>query len=424
MELVGRVALETGVRCAGAPPGTAPVSSGSSLVKQWPRRILALCLGGIGDTVLAFAALRDLRCARPDDHITALAMWPQSAELLEDLGIFNEVLQHNFHRDRWWRSLRETMRLRMSGYDASLLTFPTNRFEYNALSCAIGATRRFGHTYVRGGDLANMRFLLTDRISQQLGHHVIDENRALVAHLTNQSEDEPADIRLGPLDPSYHARAARILGHLNEPLLGIHAGCSTYKGHAARRWPVERFGELCRLAHRLFGLQPVVFGGSEEHPLKVQIQEVCPDVFFAHGESIRHTAALIARCAVFASNDSGLAHIAAALDVPVAMACGATDARGIGPYPGHGQAVEADVSCSPCFQVGRRPLCCTHTTPSACMKRITVAQMLSAIRSVVRLPGDVHRCDQVIVLHSSLSYFESNVPPVPQATSTIQGESS
>src|SRR4051812_14985373 len=60
------------------------------------RRVLVLCLGGIGDTVLAFGALRDLRRACPHDHLTVVAMWRQSAELLSDLGIFDEVLQHNF----------------------------------------------------------------------------------------------------------------------------------------------------------------------------------------------------------------------------------------------------------------------------------------------------------------------------------------
>ncbi len=353
---------------------------------QRPRRILVLCLGGIGDTVLAFAALRDLRRACPDDHLTALAMWPQSAQLLEDLGVFDEVLQHNFQGDPWWRSLWPTLKLRLKRYDVSILTFPTNRFEYNLFSYLLGAKQRLGHSYVRGGDLANLRFLLTERVTQQASRHTVDENRALVAHFTGRMPEEPADIRLGPLDPAYHQEAARMLAHLREPLLGIHAGCSTYKGLAAKRWPAERFGRLCLRARRELGLQPVIFGMPDELDLKLRIQAVCPEVFFAHGETIRHTAALIGRCAVMVSNDSALAHIASALDVPVIMVCGPTDVGEIGPCTGAGRVVSAELGCSPCFRVGRRPMRCRHKTYQACMKQITVGQVLGAVASCLHLP--------------------------------------
>jgi len=116
-----------------------PLSSSASSSKPLRRIILALCLGGIGDTVLAFAALRDLRRACPDDHITALTMWPQSADLLKDLGILDEVVQHNFQKDRYWRSLINTIQLRRQHYDVSILAFPSNRFEYNLLTRLIGA---------------------------------------------------------------------------------------------------------------------------------------------------------------------------------------------------------------------------------------------------------------------------------------------
>lgn len=352
------------------------------------RRILVLALGGIGDTVLSFAAWRDLRRACPDDHLTALAMWPQSAELLEDLGLFDDVACHNFQRDRCWRSLRTALTHRRQSYDVSILAFPANRFEYNALSFLLGAKERWGHTYLRGGDFANLRFLLTNRIDQRLGRHVIDENRALVAAFTGIQPTEPADIRLGPLHPRYHHRAARLLAHLDRPLLGIHAGSSTYKGLAAKRWPAERFGRLCQRASRELGVQPVVFGATDEIDLKLIIQRLCPEVFFAHGDTIRLTAALIGRCAAFVSNDSGLAHIAAAMDVPVVMVCGPTDPSEVRPYPASGQALSVGLDCAPCFRVGRRPMVCTHRRYQACMKGITVGQVLDAVSNCLHEPSE------------------------------------
>ena len=211
----------------------------------------------------------------------------------------------------------------------------------------------------------------------------------MVAQMAITSAGEPADIRLGPLHPRYHHRAARLLAHLDAPLLGIHAGSSMYKGLAAKRWPAERFGRLCRRAHRELGLQPVVFGAADEIEVKLRIQALCPEVFFAHGDSIRLTAALIGKCAAFVSNDSGLAHIATAMDVPVVMVCGPTDPGEVRPYMGSGCVVHAGLDCSPCFRVGRRPMTCTHQTYQACMKRITVGQVLGAVRSCLHLPEEV-----------------------------------
>lgn len=365
------------------------------------KRILAMCLGGIGDTVLAFAALRDLRAASPHDHLTALAMWPQSAELLNDLGIFDEVLQHNYQKERTWRSLLATLRLRGHGYDASILTFPTNRFEYNLLARLIGAPRRYGHRYLRGGDAANLRFLLTDTVDQVRGRHTIDENRAIVACLTGITPSQSADPRLGPLDPQYHEAAERMMAHLNEPLLAIHPGCTIYKGHAARRWDAECFGDLCRRAHRELGLQPVIFGMPDEIELKLKIQSLCPEAFLAHGPTIRHTAAMLARCSCMVSNDSGLAHIASAVDVPVVMICGPTDPASIGPYANKGRVVTSGLGCSPCFQVGRKPLRCINPEYQACLKGIRVDDVLAAV--AVCLPGHPAPHAGGLGLHACLS---------------------
>jgi lipopolysaccharide heptosyltransferase II len=380
------------VRTNSNAPDSARAGAGDGTVIKPPmprRRILALCLGGIGDTVLAFAALRDLRRACPHDHIAALAMWRQSAELLEDLGVFDEVLQHNFQNDRLWRSLRYALQLRFAHYDVSLLAFPANRFEYNAMAWLLGAPRRCGHTYVRGGDFANLRFLLTDTIAQQLGRHVVDENRALVAHFTGQSSPDSADVRLGPLDPVYHADAERMLAHLPRPLVGLHPGSSLFKGLTTKRWPVERFGELCHRIQRVFGACPVVFGNPDEIDLKLDIQRLCPSIYFAHGPSIRHTAALMARCAAFVSNDSALAHLANAVDVPVVMICGPTDAHEVRPYSPRGRVLTSGIGCSPCFRVGRQPMKCVNAVERACLKAISVDEVLEAMADVMTSNGPV-----------------------------------
>lgn len=365
------------------PEPSLPVPRLAKLQHKDPRRILVLALGGIGDTVLAFAAFRDLRRACPNDHLTALAMWPQAAELLADLRLFDEVHQHNFQTDRLHRSLRQTWRLRRERFDVSLLAFPTNRFQYNLLAGMLGARERWGHRYLRGHDLTHLRFLLTHTISQQTGRHTADENRALVTAFTGHCPREPADTRLAALGREYRDEARRMLEHLTRPLVGVHPGCSSYKGLAAKRWPIERFGAFCSRVINELGCHPLVFGMPDEIGLKLALQQICPPVHFAHGPSIRHTAALIAECAAFVSNDSALAHLASAAGVPTFVICGPTDPGEVGPYGHPERTLSAGLSCSPCFRVGRQPMCCTNATPQACLRAIEVDAVVDAVRTVL-----------------------------------------
>jgi ADP-heptose:LPS heptosyltransferase len=74
---------------------------------------------------------------------------------------------------------------------------------------------------------------------------------------------------------------------------------------------------------------------------------------------------------LFVSNDSGLAHIASALDVPTLMIVGPTDPDLVRPYRRPGMAVTADVSCAPCYRPSAQALNCTHPRACACLREIT-----------------------------------------------------
>lgn len=343
-----------------------------------PKRILVLALGGIGDTVLGFAMFRRLRQTFPRSSMTALGMWPQSADLLKDLGIFDEVLDHHFQRESWWRSLCLTWRLRRCRFDISIQAFPANRFEYNALHWLIGARRRIGHDYLRGSHWTYLRWLLTDRVTQVLGTHNIHENLKLLECL-GISQGAAIDPSLGPLAPEYRAYADDVLRSTERPIVGLHAGSSTYKNLHAKRWPPERFAEVARRLAGDFGCQPVLFEGPGDEDVCERIVAQCPSLCVLRAPSIRHTAALIQHCSLFVSNDTALAHLASALEVPTLMLVGPTDPCEIGPFSGKGTALAVAPNCAPCFRVSRRSLTCHHPEPFACMKIITVAAVLDEV---------------------------------------------
>ncbi|MGH3995074.1 MAG: glycosyltransferase family 9 protein, partial [Pseudonocardiaceae bacterium] len=109
------------------------------------------------------------------------------------------------------------------------------------------------------------------------------------------------------------------------PLVGVHAGCS---GGWNRRWPAAAFAELsARMAHDL-GATLVVLGSAGEVAdtarLRGEILDRCPhaEVHVWLGEPLNRVANLIDRMDLLVGNDSGPAHLAAALDTPTVVTYG------------------------------------------------------------------------------------------------------
>ncbi len=80
-------------------------------------------------------------------------------------------------------------------------------------------------------------------------------------------------------------------------------------------------------------------------------------------QSMKHTAlnlcgettlgeamALIKRCHFFVTNDSGLMHVAAALDTPMVAIFGSTDPVATGPRSQKARIVKHEIDCAPCLK--------------------------------------------------------------------------
>jgi heptosyltransferase-2 len=59
--------------------------------------------------------------------------------------------------------------------------------------------------------------------------------------------------------------------------------------------------------------------------------------------------ALIEKCALFITNDSGLMHVAAALNVPLVGIFGSTNPVTTGPLGINSRVVQVSMDCSPCL---------------------------------------------------------------------------
>ena len=167
------------------------------------------------------------------------------------------------------------------------------------------------------------------------GRHVIEQNVSVAEGLVRRemkrpAEDLPCEL---PRDSGAEERIEQRLAQLG---IGDFAILNPGAGWGAKRWPVERYGEVARKLAGL-GLRSILNHGPGEEEL-VRIAEAASGGT-AHAMSctvvhstITELIALTRRARLFIGGDTGPLHLAAALRVPVVAIYGPTDPTRNGPF--------------------------------------------------------------------------------------------
>ena len=147
----------------------------------------------------------------------------------------------------------------------------------------------------------------------------------------------------------------------------------------AKQWPEARFAALADWIAGRYGARIVIFGGPGDEALGRRIAGRMEQraVNLAGRTDLAEAMALIEGLDLFITNDSGLMHVAAALDVPLIALFGSTNPVTTGPWGSRSRVVRTDVACSPCL----KPQC--PEGHMECMRRITLARLQAEVASVL-----------------------------------------
>ncbi len=119
-------------------------------------------------------------------------------------------------------------------------------------------------------------------------------------------------------------------GSNSDKLISIHPGGIRQN----KRWPTERFAEVCKNLLKS-GFTVCLVGGSYEintcNDIAAKI-ETDMILNFTGNATLEETGAILKRCRCLISNDTGIMHLATAAKTPVIAIFGPTDFRHIGPF--------------------------------------------------------------------------------------------
>jgi heptosyltransferase-2 len=343
-------------------------------------RILIRAANWVGDAIMTTPAVRAIRRNFPSARITLLAK-PWVAPVFAHNPDIDEVMiyQAAGRHGGWKGLLRLASDLRCQRFDLAILF--QNAFEAALLTFLAGIPRRMGFT--TDGRTA----LLTERIRTwrplKQGH-LIDYYLGLLSGAGMTLHGRQLTLVIAP-DEQLEARRYLTGKGLTDGLwIGLNPGATF---GTAKRWLPDRFAELGR---RLIAEQKayiLIFGGPGEAGLGQWLATEIGDraIDLCGQTTLRQAMALIGQCKLFVTNDSGLMHVAAALEIPQVAVIGPTDPVATGPVNQASRMVYLPEACefSPCM----KPHC--PIVDHRCMTAISVELVMqTALALLGQSKGD------------------------------------
>ena len=284
------------------------------------KSICIIRLSALGDVTHMLPIIHSLHKFRPDIKITWI-IGKKEYQLVGDLARVEFIQFDKRAGIKAYIKLMQALKNRC--FDVLLACQVSLRA--NLLSAIIKAPRKVGYDAARCKDLHSL--CINERISAANGH-VLDGFFQFIEHLgiAHKSLDWHLPIPAQAQDFAAHMMPA------DAPVLAI-SPCSS---HRWRNWHAQGYAEVANYAYEKYHMRTVLLGGSSR--LEAQYAgQICQRlkhqaINLTGKDTLKKLLAILKRCSVLISPDSGPAHIATCANTPVIALHAASNSRRSGPY--------------------------------------------------------------------------------------------
>ncbi|MFC1488656.1 lipopolysaccharide heptosyltransferase II [Thermodesulfobacteriota bacterium] len=337
------------------------------------KSILIRSTNWIGDAVMTTPAVRAVKKNFPYADISILVK-PWVAPVFENSPHIDRLIMYDStgrHKGLIGK-VRIARDVRRYRFDAAILF--QNAFEAAFIAFLAGIPNRIGfNTDARG-------LLLSHSVPCGSEIKSVHQTRYYMSILERVGLDtDGQDIDLVVNEESKQ-RALEILGQhsisMPDKLVGINPSATF---GPAKQWFPDRYARLGDRIQEVIGARVILFGGPEDQGLGRKISRLMkhPPIDLCGKTDLEEAMALIQQCDLFITNDSGLMHVAAALNVPVIAIFGSTNPVTTGPWSPKSRIVRVPIDCSPCL----KPEC--PEKHLSCMDLIDVDKVFEAARGML-----------------------------------------
>lgn len=326
--------------------------------------ILIVAPSWIGDTIMMQPLLMRLKVQRPHTAIHVLTpAW--SAPLLARMPEVAAVIENPFaHGVFDWSGRRALGRSLRNANFSQAYVLP-NSWKSALVPFFTGIPQRTGYT-------GEARFILLNdrRTLDKAGLPRLVDRYAALAGPSGDATPEP---RLtSTAEQQGAARTALDLPLDAAPLIL----CPGAEYGPAKRWPVRHFAALAQEVGA-DGTAVWIVGSAKDAPIGAEIASLAAGAALnlCGRTNLEQAIDLIASARCVVSNDSGLMHVAAALDRPLVALYGSSSPGYTPPLSARATILSLGLDCSPCF---KRECPLGHLN---CLENLTPDRVLAAINN-------------------------------------------
>ena len=322
------------------------------------KKICIIHLNQIGDLIFSLPLLKALRENYPAASIHSLVK-PYLQELLVDSPYVDQVIPRKSGLIAKYELLKN---IRANNYD---LVISLSRSEECLLITALS------NAEIKAG-FSHFPLDLCLNIKEKIEGHNCWYNNAKLLKRLNVKITKPDYVGLIKVDKNGSDL------NLPEKFVIISPGAS--KRRLVKTWQKEKFAKLMLLLKENYELSPILVGGKDDLAYNSEIinilqknnREIDIEVLDLTGKiNLVALCSIMKRARLFVGIDSGIMHMASAIDIPVVGLFGPTDPFYVGPKNNRSIVVrEESMECVPCYL--RR---CKHID---CMAKLDVSKVFDA----------------------------------------------
>lgn len=299
----------------------------------------------VGDMVMAQSLFIDIKSREPQSEIDVLApAW--TGALIDRMPEINGLVPANFNHGRLSLGERFSLgkRLRKKKYTHAIIL--PNSLKSALVPCVAKIPTRVGFIgEQRWGLLNDIRKLDKSRLPMTV-------QRFIGLGLSKSSEARSVDTIPAPHLKVSDEQVERVLEKntlkLDSNVLVL---CPGAEFGASKKWPSKQYADVATF-YQDKGWQVWLMGSDNDVATCDEINHLANGSchVLAGKTTLPEAIDLIACSSLVVSNDSGLMHIAAALQKPLVAVYGSTDPGHTPPLSSNHKIARLDLGCSPCFK--------------------------------------------------------------------------
>jgi len=352
-----------------------------------PKSFLVINTFGIGDVLFSTALLRNLQNNFPASRIYYLCN-KKTAPILKTHLLIRKVFV--YERDEFVAAQKKSIFALFHKYWLFISEIRKEKIEcaidlslnapFGFFALLAGIRKRYGLNYKNRSRFLNKTVKIDGFIDKHVADYYLDTLKLLDIPVKKCNleiyTDEASKVWASEfIDQNCISKEQFVVG------IAPCGGDAFGKDNCLRRWPPEHFSALIDRLIKTYNAKIFLFAGPKEKNDVLGI--ISPvkrkeNVYDFSDLTLEKTIALVERCQLFISNDTGIMRFADALRLKLIVFYGPTDDIIYGPYPYEQDRtviLKKEMACRPCYKRFRLSSCANE---QRCLRKITVDEVVRA----------------------------------------------